>query len=266
MNVPRRWAAVLLTAVLATGCADGSPPKTLPRRTGTPGPATIHVEVDGDVRAAAPVLRKRLEGMALTPSEPVVEGSTVTFQVKRAPSQPEVAALSRRGRLEFRRVVTELAPGAPVPGVEGEPEGDCADVMFRGEMAKSAAAAGQAETVVCAVDGSAKYRVEAPLDHGEVASAEGGIQPDSNGVETGEPVITVRLRDAAAWQALTARLVGQQVAILLDGLAHAAPQVESAIPDGTVQITGFFREPEAKLLAAVVASGRLDAKIVVRRG
>jgi hypothetical protein len=54
-------------------------------------------------------------------------------------------------------------------------------------------------------------------------------------------------------------LVLDQVAIVLDGNVLSAPEIDSPIPGGTVQITGAFTQNRAEELAANVQSGALPA-------
>src|SRR5262249_42096627 len=55
----------------------------------------------------------------------------------------------------------------------------------------------------------------------------------------------------------TTRLVGKQLAIVLDGAVQSAPTVQTAITNGSGVITGSFSEREAKNLAVVLNSGSL---------
>jgi preprotein translocase subunit SecD len=59
----------------------------------------------------------------------------------------------------------------------------------------------------------------------------------------------------------TTRLIGKQLAIVLDGAVQSAPTVQSAITGGQGQITGSFTEREAKNLAVVLNSGSLPVEL-----
>jgi preprotein translocase subunit SecD len=65
-----------------------------------------------------------------------------------------------------------------------------------------------------------------------------------------------------AWAQLTTRYVGQQIAIVLDGVVQSAPTVQEAITGGTARITGDFSEREAKDLALVLRFGALPVELV----
>jgi preprotein translocase subunit SecD len=60
---------------------------------------------------------------------------------------------------------------------------------------------------------------------------------------------------------VTTRLVGKQLAIVLDNVVQSAPTVQSAITGGQGQITGSFTEQEAKNLAVVLNSGALPVQL-----
>jgi preprotein translocase subunit SecD len=59
----------------------------------------------------------------------------------------------------------------------------------------------------------------------------------------------------------TTRLVGKQLAIVLDGVVQSAPTVQSAITGGQGVITGNFTAQEAKNLAVVLNSGALPVEL-----
>ena len=64
-----------------------------------------------------------------------------------------------------------------------------------------------------------------------------------------------------AWARITAANVGKQVAIVLDDQVYSAPNVNQAIEGGSSSITGDFTLEEAKDLANVLKSGKMDAKV-----
>lgn len=66
---------------------------------------------------------------------------------------------------------------------------------------------------------------------------------------------------ARAWARVTGNNVGKQVAIVLDDQVYSAPNVNQAIEGGQSSITGDFDLDEAKDLANVLKSGKMDAKV-----
>jgi preprotein translocase subunit SecD len=59
----------------------------------------------------------------------------------------------------------------------------------------------------------------------------------------------------------TTKLVGKQLAIVLDKVVESAPTVQSAITGGSGVITGSFTESEVKNLAVVLNSGALPVEL-----
>ncbi|MBJ2184362.1 MAG: protein translocase subunit SecD [Muribaculaceae bacterium] len=66
---------------------------------------------------------------------------------------------------------------------------------------------------------------------------------------------------ARAWARITAANINRQVAIVLDDKVYSAPNVNTAIEGGSSSITGDFSLEEAKDLANVLKSGKMDAKV-----
>ncbi len=74
-------------------------------------------------------------------------------------------------------------------------------------------------------------------------------------------VFTLNREGARKFAEATRRLVGKQLAIVLDGVVESAPTVQSPITGGEGEITGDFSEPEAKDLAVVLSSGALPVEL-----
>ena len=84
----------------------------------------------------------------------------------------------------------------------------------------------------------------------------------SNGGNSGWQVdFTLNKDGAKKFGDATTRLVGKQLAIVLDGVVESAPTVQSAITNGSGVITGTFSESEAKNLAVVLNSGSLPVEL-----
>ena len=61
----------------------------------------------------------------------------------------------------------------------------------------------------------------------------------------------------------TAANLNKPVAIVLDNQVYSSPNVNSVIEGGRSQITGNFTTDEAKDLANVLKSGKMDAKVTI---
>ena len=66
---------------------------------------------------------------------------------------------------------------------------------------------------------------------------------------------------ARQWARVTGQNVGHQVAIVLDDKVYSAPNVNDKIEGGQSSITGDFSLEEARDLANVLKSGKMDAKV-----
>ncbi|HYF50764.1 MAG TPA: protein translocase subunit SecD [Planctomycetota bacterium] len=65
---------------------------------------------------------------------------------------------------------------------------------------------------------------------------------------------------SAEFGKLTEKNIGRQLAVMLDGVVHTAPVIQSAIY-GVCQITGNFTEQRASEVAAVLKAGSLPAEV-----
>jgi preprotein translocase subunit SecD len=74
--------------------------------------------------------------------------------------------------------------------------------------------------------------------------------------------LTFDAQGTKIWADYTARNVGKQVAIALDGVVVSAPVIQEAIPTGDTEISGNFTAASAKNLAAILQSGSLPINLV----
>lgn len=81
--------------------------------------------------------------------------------------------------------------------------------------------------------------------------------------QNGKPNVNVEFNSAGTktWGDYTSTHVGQQVAIVLDGIVQSAPSVREPIRDGKTEISGSFTAEEAKRLAAVLQAGALPVDL-----
>lgn len=79
--------------------------------------------------------------------------------------------------------------------------------------------------------------------------------------QTGQPFISLQVKDAKKFAEVTARLIDQPLAIYLDEEELSAPYVRSVISNGTASIEGSYTFDEAKKLADVINLGALPLKL-----
>lgn len=105
------------------------------------------------------------------------------------------------------------------------------------------------------------YLIESdPIIEGDmVRSAAQGLD------ERGRPGVnfTFNQRGARLFGEATARNIGRQFAIILDGQVRSAPVIQTAIRGGSGIIEGRFTYDEARDLATIIQAGALPAKITV---
>ncbi len=79
--------------------------------------------------------------------------------------------------------------------------------------------------------------------------------------EMGRVEVTMSMNSdgAKVWRRLTADNVGNQIAIVLDGLVYSYPNVQGEIPNGMSSISGIGDLNEAKDLANILKAGKLPA-------
>jgi SecD/SecF fusion protein len=179
-----------------------------------------------------------------------VERDEIRIRLTQGDDELLRVAATTRGELQFRPVLSSLAPGADITEV---PVGDGEAVLAEREGG---------EVVAVYLVGSTA------LDHTIIdrASAE-------DGGETGW-IVTLQFTDAGAtaFDALAAQLVGQQLAIVIDDTVLSAPMIREPSFGGVAVISGGeggMTENEAKALAAALTTSPLPAEIVefrTRRG
>lgn len=86
------------------------------------------------------------------------------------------------------------------------------------------------------------------------------IDTDPN---TGEIAVNVDMSEEGrqTWAEFTTASVGNQVAIVLDGIVQSAPVVREPITQGRTQISGSFTPEEAKNLKTVLETGALPVSL-----
>ncbi len=110
--------------------------------------------------------------------------------------------------------------------------------------------------------GTALYALKATggkpaLDGKAVSDATSNPDP-LRGVEVS---MRMNAEGARNWARVTGQNVGRQVAIVLDDKVYSAPNVNDKIEGGQSSITGDFSIEEARDLANVLKSGKMDAKV-----
>jgi preprotein translocase subunit SecD len=103
--------------------------------------------------------------------------------------------------------------------------------------------------------------IEPLITSSELESAVVGEEPN-----TSEPVVTIHLTDIGArlFDDHAADHLGEQIAVVLDGVVLTAPVLYASEFGGQMLIVGDFTESEARSLAAILRSGSLPYPINVQ--
>lgn len=171
-------------------------------------------------------------------------------------------------RLEQREVLATLTPGSagydstPVPcGNPAEKQtAACSsealrnkDVVFYGRGPTDQATKYQLGPVL--VTGDMIKKATAVYSSGSQTSVAQGWQVD----------FTLTSSGSKTFGDVTTRLVGKQLAIVLDQVVISAPTVESPITNGSGVITGSFTDQRAKDLATVLNAGALPVNLTTQQ-
>ncbi|MCH5221044.1 MAG: protein translocase subunit SecD [Muribaculaceae bacterium] len=98
---------------------------------------------------------------------------------------------------------------------------------------------------------------KAALDGKAVSDASSNYDP----LRGNEVSMRMNAEGSRNWARITGQNVGKQVAIVLDDKVYSAPNVNDKIEGGSSSITGDFSIEEARDLANVLKSGKMDAKV-----
>jgi protein-export membrane protein SecD len=88
-------------------------------------------------------------------------------------------------------------------------------------------------------------------------------RPDPYDSSRLDVIFTLDEEGTVMFTKLTARIIGRQLAVVLDGEVCSAPVVQTKIPGGEARITGLESDEEANDLAIMLRSGSLPAAITI---
>jgi preprotein translocase subunit SecD len=98
-----------------------------------------------------------------------------------------------------------------------------------------------------------KYRLgKVEITSSEIASASAQFVSGNFGNSGWRVAFSLTNEGSRRFADVTTRLIGKQLAILVDGVVQSAPTVQSPITGGQAEVTGRFEGAEAKQLAAVL--------------
>ena len=109
------------------------------------------------------------------------------------------------------------------------------------------------------------YAIAVETDGGPVLDGEviTDARQDFSQVGGNEISMTMNTEGARDWKQITGANVGKCIAIVMDNVVYSAPVVNGEIAGGRSSITGDFTLDEAKDLANILKSGKLEAPAII---
>ncbi len=193
------------------------------------------------------IIRSRVDALGVAEPEVSSQGDNIIVQLPGVKdTRRALDVVGQTAELRFRPV---LAPNVPA-GTEGAPA-----VTPREEdrPEKQVILPGKKE------EAEARYLLgPSELTGRAVKDARAEVEPNS-----GQWKVSFTLTETGSkeFDALAAKNVGKQVAIVLDGVVQSAPTINQAEFGGSGEITGSFNEREAKDLALVLRFGALPVEL-----
>ena len=223
------------------------------------------------------VLRNRVDQYGV--AEPIIQKSGEDRIIIDLPGiQDPRAALELIGKtaqMDFREVLDATRSAPPAPRRENyDSDIQFVQVQERWREAVAQQANASADLVARAAgiegaivapgeeddaDEAGRYYLLGPalLSGKELETA--GLSPDNLG-RMGVS-LSFNSEGARLFEEATGRLVGKQIAIVLDGVVISAPVVQDRIAGGQAQITGRFTADEASRLAIMLRAGALPVAV-----
>jgi preprotein translocase subunit SecD len=279
-NTPRPGRALAVVAVILAALFGGmflsgqhSPKLGLDLRGGTSVTLTPVQTEGGKVPASAlnqsvNIMRQRVNGLGVSESEVTTEGNNIIISVPGKHRDEVLKLVGTTAQLRFRQV---LEQGPPTPSKEPStttpPTGvtpelqkefdafDCTNPESPQRTGLGLSDDANKPVVACSEDGGAKLLLDkAALVGTDVKSAEAAIP---QGQLSWIIQLTFTNSGTTKFADFTKNHVGQNFAIVLDGVVQSAPVIQNAIPNGQAEISGSFTAKTAKDLAQVLKYGAL---------
>lgn len=231
---------------------------------------------------ALDIIRSRVDALGVGEPEIARAGDTIVVDLPGVRNQDRARQIiGRTAVLQFRPVLasfplgrqprstTTTAPGGTTTPSTGAPQGGGSSTTAKGrpDVAGQANAACPGESgdfhdpnatiSICDKDRRTLYEL------GPVEVSGKAVKTARAEIPQGQWEVTVDFtsQGSAEWDAMAAKYVGKQVAIVLDGIVQSAPVIQTARFGGRAQITGRFSQSEAKDLALVLRYGALPVEL-----
>jgi preprotein translocase subunit SecD len=255
------------TQVTATFCVQGADGTTL---TSDLGAKCLPTEQDAQTELSAITVQNFSSEFCVVSSADKNLGCFVTQDAAQAKLQETgqerlLQVIGTTARLEEREVLGTLAQGSP--GYDATPV-TCATTEEQATDQCSFEALKDQNVVFYGIDGTTKYQlgpVEITGDAIKKATATYNSGSSTQVSQGWQIDFTLTSDGAKTFGDVTTRLVGKQLAIIVDNVVISAPTVQDAITGGSGVITGSFTPERAKDLATQLNAGALPVNLTTEQ-
>lgn len=230
---------------------------------------------DDSIDRLLAVLRNRIDQYGV--AEPIIQKSGSDRIIVDLPGIQDPAAalelIGRTAQMDFREVIDSTGRNIPVEPQRKNYDSDIqfvnAQERWREEVAKlsnaSADLVARSKTtegsIVAPAEEAGTFYLLGPvvLSGKDLVNAE--MAPDS----LGRMGVSLEFNSEGArlFEEATGRMIGKQLAIVLDNVVISAPVVQDRISGGRAQITGRFTAEEAGRLAIMLKAGALPVAVEI---
>ena len=229
---------------------------------------------DDSIDRLLAVLRNRIDQYGV--AEPIIQKSGTDRIIVDLPGIQDPAAalelIGRTAQLDFREVIDSTGTPPPAP-VRSNYDSDIQFVNAQERWQKaieqlnnsSADFQARAKSIVGAIVAPAEEQGRFYLLGSVLLSGKDLVNAAVNPDSLGRMGVSLEFNSEGArlFEEATARLVGKQLAIVLDDVVISAPVVQDRIAGGHAQITGRFTADEAGRLAIMLKAGALPVAVEI---
>lgn len=213
----------------------------------TPGTNTAQALVTDQMSQAELVIRNRVDKLGIAESSVQKQGTNALLVQIPGIRNPQQAlkTIGTVGQLQFRQSFSSVPAGVPVTLTAQETT--VPDRQYTASKGRT---------------GNVYVLGPALLKGDALSGAQVGVNSQNNSPQVD---MTFNADGAKKFGDITTKLVGKNLAIVLDNVVQSAPVVEGPITDGRAVITGRFTFDEAKQLALVLQTGALPVAMSISR-
>ena len=230
---------------------------------------------DDSIDRLLAVLRNRIDQYGV--AEPIIQKSGTDRIIVDLPGIQDPAAalelIGRTAQMDFREVISSTGSNLPIEPQRRNYDSDIqfieAQERWKNEVAKLSNASADLVarskntegSIVAPGEEAGTFYLLGPvvLSGKDLTNAE--MNPDS----LGRMGVSLEFNSEGArlFEEATARMIGKQLAIVLDNVVISAPVVQDRIAGGHAQITGRFTNDEASRLAIMLKAGALPVAVEI---